>query len=443
MIQLILFLSFFSFSANAAIISFEQDSSLPVVYLNVVFKTGAIHDPKGLEGLSQLTTEMLLRGTLQQSKESMDTALDFMGADLSVETRSEAAILRGVFLSAQLDSFLKLFQEILIQPAFKDAELTKLKSELSSKILEEQSHDSILAGKFFNSFLFEGHPYGNPPHGTLKSISKITIQDIKNHYKKYFRAQRMLILGAGDATEAKLSTWLKSFEGNLSGGEPVSSLSSPPLPQKNRLLFVDKPDRTQTQVFLGQVGVRMDDPSFFPLHLGNFSFGGGNFSARMMHEIRVKRGWSYGANSIFRFGTRPRSWHMYYFPASKDTVAALALGLEMLSELRGKGITSDEFEFSKKSIINSAAFMYDTPQKRVENLILEKILNLPDGYMKSYAKHLELVTLEQVNAALRSFLAPDKVSILVLGTAKDLKEQVVQASGVLPADVQVKSFSEE
>ena len=212
---------------------------------------------------------------------------------------------------------------------------------------------------------------------------------------------------------------------------------------ERRLLIVDKPDRTQTQIYLGQVGVRMTDSSFFPLYLGNYAFGGNTFSARLMVEIRVKRGWSYGATSAFRFGTQPRSWSAHLFPASKDAPNALTETLKLVDDLRINGITQDEFAFAQRSLVNSSGFMYNTPQKRVENKLLERTLNLPDGFMISYGPELSKLTLSQVNSALKDFIQPGKVAIEVLGTAKDLKGPISQAAGVSPAQVVVQPYTEE
>ena len=130
--------------------------------------------------------------------------------------------------------------------------------------------------------------------------------------------------------------------------------------QQEKLLIVDKPGRTQTQITGGQIGVQMTDPSFFPLYLGNHAFGGGSFSARLMTEIRVKRGWSYGAYSYFKHSREPRSWQFYLFPAAKDTPAALELTLHLVKDVQEHGIKADEFDFAQQSLVNSAGFMYNT-----------------------------------------------------------------------------------
>lgn len=435
----------FSPSARAVEIAFEQDSSVPLVYLNVALKAGSVQDPEGKSGLTNFMGEMLLRGTRSKTKEQIDLALDQIGAKLAIETRADAMILRGSVLATQLDPFLALVNEILTQPSFPENEIRKLRSEVTSAILEELGSDPTLATLRFTKLLFRNHPYGKPVMGTIKDVAKLNRAEVLKQYERLVRDKFLLIVGAGDAKTGKIETWAEGLAHARpnTGHEPMEKVTRPEDAPSRRLVIIDKPDRTQTQINGGQIGVRMTDSRFFPLYLGNYAFGGGSFSARLMVEIRVKRGWSYGANSYFRHGIQPRSWQFHLFPAAKDTAPALETTLKMVEELKEKGITPEEFDFSKRSLVNSAGFMYNTSKKRVENKLLERTLDLPDGFMKSFGPELSKVQLADVNAALKDYLRPDRLTIAVLGTASDLKEPLAKAAGIRVEKVEVIPYTQE
>lgn len=442
------FFAFFCLSAPASAIEvkFEQDNAIPMVSLNVAVKAGTAHDPEGQYGISNFMGEMLLRGTTTRTKAQLDLALDQIGAVLEVEARSEALIFRGTVISSKLAEFMEILNDILVNPRFPEVEIQKLKREIVSQILNEQGKDTALARSRWEKFLFNGHPYGKPIIGKLKDIERLTRKQIMDHYGRFIQDRNLLVAGAGDAEESFVKAWadrLAEKRPDSKGENPMSRVSQPQQPIERRLVLIDKPERTQTQIYLGQIGVRLTDPSFFPLYLGNHAFGGGSFSARMMVEIRAKRGWSYGAYSYFRHGLRPRSWQAYYFPATKDTPDALAYGVKMIGELKDRGISEEEYVFAKTSLVNSAGFMYNTPKKRVENILLERTLDLPDGFMKSYASQLSKISREQVNGALKNFLKPETLSILVLGTAKDLKDPLAKAVGMDVKDIQIVPYTQE
>lgn len=435
-----------SLEANAIETRFENDPSLPIVYLNVAIKGGSANDPTGQSGIGNFVGEMMLRGTKTRSKAQIDEALDQLGATLGVETRSEALIFRGRVLSAKLPEYMEIVQDIITNPSFPEKEIKKLKSEITSQLMETRGKDNSLGKIFWESFLFEGHPYGKPILGKTKEIESLKREDLIQQYENLFQNRNLLVIGSGNAQHSFIDSWAKQLaekRPNSSGENPIRT-AEPPLSSNQRIVrFIDKPDRTQTQLYFGQIGLKLTDPDYFSVYLANHIFGGGSFSARMMVEVRVKRGWSYGAYSFFRHGIRPRSWQAYTFPATKDTPGSITLIDSMIRDFREKGITAEEYAFGRDSLINSAGFTFNTPAKRVENLLLEKTLGLPDGFMKSYAQNLAKTTPEGVNASVKRFLKPDQMKIMVLGTAKDLKPKVAKSLNIPEKDIEVVPYTKE
>lgn len=436
-------LQFFFASASRALeLEIEHDSRLPLAYVNLVVTGGAVSDPHGKSGITSFMGEMLTRGSRKHTKEQIDLLLDQWGAQLGVETRAEYMIIRGAVLSKKLSAFLELMEELVIEPSFPESEIKKLKSETISGLLAEQSNDHALSAKKFVRFLFQEHPYGNPVSGTIRDIESIQRSDLVRHHSKVFHAQRMLFLGAGDVARSSFQSWAQSISRKSPGKGELDSLIAPKPLTSRRLQIIDKPERTQTQIEIGHLGLLMSHKDYYALYLGNAAFGGGSFTSRLMQEIRVKRGWSYGASSSFRFGLQPRSWQVHLFPAEKDTAAALAQTLRMIEDLRQNGITAEEFQLAKQSSINSAAFINDTPKKRIENRIIEKTLKLEDGFFASFADRLEKVSHQDVNRALKEFLKPENLTISILGTASRIRSSVAEAAGIPVESVHTVSYQE-
>jgi zinc protease len=432
---------------------------LPLVNLNIAVKAGAVSYPVGQAGLTNFVGEMLLRGTTSKTKEQVDLALDQMGARLEVETRSEFMVMRGSVLASQLEPFLRLVSELITKPVFSETEIRKLKDLVASAIREEMGRDASLASRKFTRFLFRGHPYGKPVLGREKEVFALTRAKLIEHYDRIFRDSHFVVVGTGDTDPEVIQNWTKTIVAARPDLQPSAgdsgALSAPVNPDARRLLIVDKPDRTQNQIHIGQIGVKLTDPDYFAIYLGNYAFGGPSFMTRLMREVRVKRGWSYGAGSHFMHGTQPRLWQVHLFPAAKDAADALTLAIKLVEELALDGITQEEFDFSRTSLINGDGFRYDTPAKRVENRLLEIVLDLPAGFMKSYRPEIEKLTLARVNAALRKFLQPDKLSISVLGSVQpspearekgapiDLVDRLTTAAAVSTKMVEIVSYKED
>ncbi len=434
----------FTSRSEAAQFYFEKDASLPLVYITAAFKGGATQDPEGKTGVSSLMGKMMLRGTKNKTKQQIDLALDAMGGSLDFETRAEFIAFRGMVLADQLPNFLSLLAEILTSPSFRSQELERLKKEEISSLLNELSNDRNLARLRFDETFFKGHPFSKPSNGKLKDLKDLSIADIQSQFQKLIHDESMIVLATGSAEENSFQTLLQSIRQKRPGAAKTQSVPEfAAEPGKLRVMIFDKPDRTQTQVVIGQKGVSIRHPDLDALQLANHAFGAGGFQARLMVELRVKRGWTYGAGSAFRLGTTPHSWKVSFFPKNADTPAAIREALRMIEDLGKKGLTEQEFENSKKSLLNGAGFNFNTPAKRMENRLTEILFGLPDGYFRDFANRLSGITREQVNSALAAFVRPDRLMVGLVGTAKISKAAIAKALEIPESRIEVQNYQKE
>lgn len=435
-------LSLLSGAAMADGILWERDDSVPLVYINLGIRSGGGHDPVGMDGLSNFMGEMLMRGTRRRSKEQIDLELDRMGARLDFDTRTEFMVIRGAVLTSQLEPYLKLLTEILTEPSFPESEIKKLRAELISGLTDELGNDAATARKHFQKMLFGDHPYGRPILGSIKTIEKINRARVTESFNRTIRGNLFFASGIGNQDSSRIERWVEDLKKRRPGGKLPAPIAIPTLAQKRRYLIVDKPDRTQTQIIGGHLGIAVTDPDYYGAYVGNYAFGGGSFLSRMFSEIRVKRGWSYGANSGIRIARTLRSWEFSLAPASKDTPDALAYALKMIEDLDALGITSKEFEFSKTSLINNSKFSFNTPGKRIELALVEQAIELPPGFFRREEAEISKLGLQQVNRALAGLIEPKSLNIVVLGTASQIREPIAKALGINPLEIEVVPFNE-
>lgn len=430
--------------AKAAEFFFEKDPSLPLVYVTAAFRGGSAHDPDSKNGATQMMGHLMLRGTKSKTKQQIDLALDQMGASIGFETRAEFCAFRGSVLSENLPAFLSLLQEILTSPSFRSQELEKLRTEQISMLLNELNQDRSLVRLRFDEVFFKGHPYAKPNSGKIRDIQTLTVGDLQRHYQNLVTSNNLILLAAGDSSESDYASFLRGMNEKSNAG---STLSPVPefrnAPSGTRIVIFDKPDRTQTQVLIGQKGISFASKDLDALQVGNHAFGAGGFGARLMVELRVKRGWTYGAGSSFKLGSSPHSWKVGFFPKNADTPAAIREALRMIRDLKKNGITEEEFKASKQSILNSAGFAYNTPAKRMDNQLTEVVFNLPEGYFKDYADRVGKISREEVNEALARFLEPDQLMIGLVATASISKESIAKELGIPEKFIEVQSYQKE
>lgn len=401
------------------------DASSRLVFFDLSFQTGAIADPAGASGTASLAMSMLLRGTKKKSAKQFHEELDRLGAELYLGKNMESLRIMGETLVDNVGPFFDLVEEMIREPAFSREEFDKLKAQSLSLLQDELGSDGDIAERRFQEYCLSDHPYGRITSGSLASLSALKVEDLEHFYRTHLHRGIAVFAATGGLAK-------KEFEkigGRLLGALPetgadAARVEAPEFGAGRRLLMLNKPERTQSQIYVGSPGISQHDPDYIPLAVAMHVFGGGSFSAWLMKEIREKRGWSYGAYGGFRAGRNPLYFSMHTTPSNKDTGPALQLMVELFEKLGKKGISKAEFDFAKRSLVNQSAFLQDTLKKRLNNKVNEFLLGLPSGFYDKYRDKLKRVTHAQTQKALKKHIDPSRLFMLVLGTVGEWKSDV-------------------
>ncbi|MFH1263061.1 MAG: pitrilysin family protein [Pseudomonadota bacterium] len=408
----------------------------PIVNLNLTFPSGSFSDPEGKEGSANLAGEMLLRGTRSHTREQIEEKLDYLGATLEVSVGYHSTSIDGQVLTRNLAPFLDLVMEVISESDFPEAELKKLKDETIAQLYLRLEDDAGLARMNFTKMLYAGHPYARDPMGTVASIGSVTRDDVAALAGASFRRGGLLVGAAGDLTKTDLAGIVRGLTSKLPEGtlprvdRPFDTKLS-----GRRILLVDKPERTQTQFVIGQPGIDARDPDLFRLNVFLTAFAGHMFHATYMQEIRVKRGWSYGAYGSIDARRNGGSAYLYTFPKVTDTLPALTLSLDLFRKAIDGGVTDDQIDFAKKHVTRSFPFQIDTPEKVVGQRIMQRLLGRPDDYLEKYVSRMEAVTADDARAAAKKHLSTENVDIVILCTAKDFEKTIGAALGAKEVQV--------
>jgi zinc protease len=405
----------------------ESSAVIPLVSIVFSIRSGALADPEGKDGLARLTARMLRRGCKGMTSAEIEGAIDRLGGELGFDVGPSTMSLHAHVIRRNLVPFCELAGKILGTPTFEEEELARLRRETVAELLDARDNDRSLAGLAFRRALFAGHPYSRTAAGRPASVEKLTREDVLATYARRFVRSDVVVGFAGAITEEEAKTLGAALVRSLPEGPHVENpLPEPSPPQGRRLFFVDKPERTQTQILIGSLGTHAKDADHWPLVAATAVFGG-TFTSRLMREIRSKRGWSYGTGARLSIERKRHAFTMSAAPGAADCAPCVALELKLLEDLTRDGITPRELAFIKNYMIRSHAFEIDTAPKRLAQTLETELLDLPADYHTGYLDHIRAVTLEGANAAVAARLTAKDVVVIVVGTASDILEQVTKA----------------
>lgn len=421
--------------ATKAKLLVESSNVLPLVDVEIAFRVGSLQDPIGKEGLAQLTGQLLRRGPHGISTDGFEDRLANLGARLTVDTAMRSTRIRATTLCRNLEPLLELVADMVWRPALRARDFAKLKRHAQASLLSRLDDDQTLGAIHLRERLFAGHPYGRSTSGSADSLRRINLRDAERFYGRYLETGAFIVGVSGDISESEAESLVDAqFPRRTKKMNGKRDVPATHIRRGRHVVIVDKPERTQTQLYIGTLGARTHDRNLFPLIVSNTAFGG-TFTGPLMQEVRAVRGWSYGAYSRLTHSDQRDAWYMWSAPSAEYSADCAALELELLDRWVEKGLAKASLKFAQQYLINSHCFNRDTPSKRLESRLDIELLGVPRRYVERHDELVAQVTRKQANDATRARISPRDLVMVVVATAKDVKNAFEKLPGVSSVEV--------
>ncbi len=413
-----------------------EDHSLPYVTVGLLVKTGASEDPIGKSGLADLTSSLLERGTSQHSAEQLADAFGQLGTSFSNFVNHDYTYLSTSGLAMNQKELFDLFFEVIMKPQFAVNEVNRLKGEIIADIKRSYDQPSYVAGRFFGQLLFGVHPYGRLTSGTIRDVEAIRQKDINRLYLKSYRPNNAILVLVGDLSGdvvKELDTQLSTWE-----ARPVEVENKYALVTANglQLQLVDRSDLKQTEVRMGHYGVKRAIDDYQALGVAEEVFSGG-FTGRLMSEIRVKRGLTYGIRSSFDARKEIGPFTIASNTRHEKVGELVQETLNVYARFYKEGATEQEVEDAKGYLAGVFPRSIETPEDLARALVALRFYGIEDAYLFDYIKNLNKITVSEVNKVIKKYYHPDQMRILIYGP----KDKVIEQLRPIGA-VEVKNYRE-
>ncbi|MGA9118761.1 MAG: pitrilysin family protein [Bacteroidota bacterium] len=409
--------------SNGIPIILYEKHDVPMVQIDAVIRAGKVDEPPGKTGLATMTATMMMEGAGSRNALSLDDAIDYLGAQLSVDAGYHTY---GVSLNTpvgKLDSALALMADVVLRPSFPDSELERRKDETLTALLQWRDEPRTLASVLFSKLLYGDDPYGTLLVGSVQTIQSFTVEDLRRFYQAQFGSNRAQFIVVGDVTAATVIPKLEALFGSWKqvGAEPLPHPEGKQI-EETRVYLVDKPDAPQSQIYIGRIGAPRTTPDFYSIVVLNTILGG-SFTSRLNENLRETHGYTYGAGSVFDFRVEPGPFIAEAAVQTPKTDSAL---IEFMKELRNirNPVPGDELQREKNYVALGFPSEFQTMNQIAGQLDAMVVFHLPDDYFDKYIDRISAVTAEAVEAAARKYIDPDKLVIVVVGDLSKIKERI-------------------
>lgn len=407
---------------NGMVLLVMKDSRLPLVNMQLAIWGGSASDPKGLEGVCDLTATLVRKGAGRLSAVEMAEKVEFMGGTLSSSAGKDYSLVAAEFLAKDFEEALNLVGDVVLRPSFESEEFQREKAKTLGRIEQVADDPFELADREFGMFLLAEHPYGHPTNGTLASVRDLEIEDVRDYHDRFYRPQRTVLAVVGDVDT---DTVLEAVQGTFSDwqrrGEEMANPPAPPSRKGRRILLIDKPDATQTQIRIGNLAVSRTDASYVPLYVANVLFGGG-FTSRLIDEIRVNRGLSYSPHSRFYSMASGGMFIIKEYTRNELAMETIEVTLDLVRGLREEQIPEDELTKTKNYVNGLFPLRLERPESLAARLLEIELYDLGEDYLSRFPTMVEGVTGGTLSETAGKYVAFDDFTFTIVGVAELLQE---------------------
>ncbi len=406
--------------SNGLEIRIVERHDLPIVTLDLVVRSGETSTPEGKEGLASIAMGLLDEGTKTRDALQIAGELAEISSSLGASGELESSSVSLTTLTRHLNRALELYTDVILNPAFPEKQLERLKTERLAQLKARADDAEHTAEAIFPGLIYgPDHPYGRPQSGTAASIRSITRDDVVAFCKKTMVPANSAIVVVGDVQADSITSVLESRLGawpsGHAPGQPDTAIVGTPALSRSAIYLVDKPAAAQTVLTLGRIGAARKSPDVFALSLMNAVLGG-QFISRINMNLREDKGYSYGAESNFSFLRGPGPFETVATVQSAVTKESLVEIFKELTDVRSKRpVTDAELAFAKQRMIQGFPRRFETTFGVAGQLAILIAEDLPDDEFARYRARVEAVTMADVERVARDYITPEKMALLVVG----------------------------
>lgn len=412
---------------NGLKIIYIQKKKLPITRMNLMIEAGSKFDPDNQKGLSNLVSMVIDEGADGMSSLEISDAFDTLGSNFSVNSDNESINLKLQTLTENLESSLDIFSKILLKPDFRQQDFEREKRKILTRLLQLSDEPEFLAQRIMEFLAFkENNSYAFPSLGYNENIETIQPVQINQFYAQRFSPASSHIIAVGSLN---FSQFVKIIDSYFQDWKSV--VDSPELFfDKNlsakKIFLYDKKDSVQSELRVGHPSVKRNNYSFFPRMILNTIFGG-QFTSRINLNLREDKGYTYGAFSSFSYFKEAALFYVSTSVGIENTVNAVN---EIYKELENiiNGVTDEELEFAKSSIIKKFPSNFETYRQITGNLATKVIHSLPDDFFNTYIENVSSVTKEQVKKAAEDLIKPEEAFCVIVGDKNKLIDSLKTVS---------------
>ncbi|MDA7965958.1 pitrilysin family protein [Ruegeria sp.] len=390
-----------------------EDHSIPFTALELRFRGGTSLDDPEARGAVYLMSGLIEEGAGDMDARTYARKLESLAASFGYRATDDSVAISAQFLTENRDEVTDLLRTTIHEPRFDQDAIDRVRAQVVSGLRSDQTDPNDIAGRSFAEMAYGDHPYASDGKGTIDSVTALTREDVVAAYDGVFAKDRLYVGAVGDITAEELGVLLDKLLADLpETGKPIPGKADVTISGGVSVVEFDTP---QSVALFGHKGIDRDDPDFFAAFILNHILGGGGFESRLMHEVREKRGLTYGVSTFLV----PKDLASVYLGSVSSANDRIADAVEVIrnewARAATEGVTQKELDDAKTYLTGAYPLRFDGNGQIAGIMVGMQMEDLPIDYIATRNDKVNAVTLEDVNRVASELLDPEGLHFTVVG----------------------------
>jgi predicted Zn-dependent peptidase len=381
--------------------------------------TGSRNEIPEIAGVSHFLEHMVFKGTESRSAEDVNRQLDEMGADANAFTTEEQTVFFASLLPELLDDTVELFSDIL-RPSLRQSDFEMEKQVILEEIRMYEDQPPFGADDKSRELFFAGHPLAYSVLGTAESVSRLSVEQMRNYLENQYRPENIVLIGTGrfdfEQFVRKVEQVCKHWTTEKNIGKDESALHRIRGHRGYHRIFKESAAQQYTLLLSDAPGAR-DADRFAAEIFANMI--GDDVGSRLYWEL-VDSGLADSAelgtsefldNGFFITGLSGE-------PECAEEI--LARTRNIYSEVTQHGLTQDELDRSKNKILSRIVLANERPSGRLFSIGDEWTTHREYRTIQQNLEENRRITLDDIDAVLKKYPLDDPLFVTV-GPLEELK----------------------
>ncbi|MBU3657766.1 MAG: insulinase family protein [Rhodocyclaceae bacterium] len=194
----------------------REDHRAPTAVQMVWYRVGSMDEHDGVTGVAHVTEHMMFKGTPRVGPGEFNRRVAALGGRDNAFTSTDYTAYFQQVPANQLKTVMALeadrMRHLTLDPAGYNKEIQVVMEE---RRMRTDDQSTARLHEAMNAVAWQAHPYRRPIIGWMGDLEQMTVQDIRDWYRRWYVPNNATLVVVGDVNHAQVFAWARDTYGRI------------------------------------------------------------------------------------------------------------------------------------------------------------------------------------------------------------------------------------